>query len=202
MTHGCGSCEGRVVNTHRPRGPSIRAAAARDLARFGSRDARIEIADYDPGWPARFETERRRLTPLLPGATIHHIGSTAVPGLAAKPIIDLMALVEDLDAPIGALVARGGYQFPEAFNAELVGRRWLCRPSASHRSDHLHLVRDRAELDRHLRFRDRLRADPALAGEYAQLKRGLAERFGDDREAYTAAKAAFVSRVEAHRSGP
>lgn len=147
----------------------------------------------------RFEAERERLAPLLGAAAIHHIGSTAVPGLAAKPIVDLMALVEDLDAPIEALTERAGYQFPEAFNAQLAGRRWLCRPSARHRTHHLHLVGERAELDRHLRFRDRLRESPALAAEYVALKRRLAIGHQGDREAYTAAKAAFVERLDTGR---
>jgi GrpB-like predicted nucleotidyltransferase (UPF0157 family) len=159
------------------------------------RNAPIEIVEYDPSWPARFEEERERLGPLLPGAEIHHMGSTAVPGMPAKPVIDMIALVEDLDAPIAALRAAGGYDYPEAYNATLGRRRWLCRPSAAHRTHHLHLVDDRAELDRRLRFRDRLRSDPALAADYAALKRELAERFRDDREAYTEAKRAFVDRV-------
>jgi GrpB-like predicted nucleotidyltransferase (UPF0157 family) len=158
------------------------------------RNAPVEIVGYDPRWPALFEEERERLRPLLAGAEIHHIGSTAIPGMPAKPVIDIMALVEDLDAPVARLVEHG-YDYPEDFNASLRGRRWLCRPSAAHRTHHLHLVDERAELDRRLRFRDRLRADPALAGEYAQLKRDLARRFRDDREAYTDAKRAFVERV-------
>ena len=174
----------------------MHAAAAADLARAGGRDATVEIAEHDPAWAARFTTERERLAPLLPGGEIHHVGSTAVPGLAAKPVIDLMALVDDVDAPIEALVGRGGYAFPEAFNATLVRRRWLCRPSAAHRTHHLHLVDDRDVLARHLRFRDRLRADPGLAAQYATLKRELAARFPDDRERYSEAKAAFVRRVE------
>jgi GrpB-like predicted nucleotidyltransferase (UPF0157 family) len=63
----------------------------------------VEIVEYDPAWPAAFEAERTRLAPLLAGAEIHHFGSTAVPGLAAKPVIDMIARVGDLDAPIGAL---------------------------------------------------------------------------------------------------
>ena len=158
------------------------------------RNAPVEIVDYDPRWPARFEEERRRLGPLLPGAEIHHIGSTAIPGMPAKPVIDIMALVGDLDAPIRRLVEHG-YEFPRAYNATLSHRRWLCRPSAAHRTHHLHLVDERTELDRRLRFRDRLRADRALAEEYARLKRELALRFRDDREAYTDAKRAFVDRI-------
>lgn len=133
----------------------------------------------------------------MPTLRLHHIGSTAVRGLAAKPVIDMMALVEDLDAPLAALVDQAGYHHPEAYNATLTGRRWLCRPSASHRTHHLHLVDDQEELARHLRFRDALREDPRLATEYAALKRDLAERLADDREGYTEAKTAFVRRVEA-----
>jgi GrpB-like predicted nucleotidyltransferase (UPF0157 family) len=184
------------VEARRSYGPSVRQAAARDLARAGGEDARVEIVEYDPAWPAQFEAERERLEPLLPGAEIHHIGSTAVPGLPAKPVIDLMVLVEDVDAPVPALVDRGGYEYPSEFNATLSRRRWLCRPSAAQRTHHLHLVQDAAELDRHLRFRDRLRGSPELAAEYAQVKRELAARFGDDRERYSEAKSAFVRRVE------
>jgi GrpB-like predicted nucleotidyltransferase (UPF0157 family) len=165
-----------------------------DLAASGQRDAPIEIVDYDPAWPGRFDDELDRLAPLLPGAEVHHIGSTAVPGLAAKPVIDVMALVDDLDAPIRALVERGGYQYPAAYNATLDRRRWLCRPSAAHRTHHLHLVLDRDLLERHLRFRDRLRRDPDLRDEYAALKRKLAANNSEDRTTYTAAKSGFIKR--------
>jgi GrpB-like predicted nucleotidyltransferase (UPF0157 family) len=171
-------------------------AAAEDLARAGIRDAPVEIVEYDAAWPANYAIERERLTPLLGGAEIHHFGSTAVPGLAAKPIVDMITLVCDLDAPIAALVSIAGYQFPEAFNATLTHRRFLCYPTASHRTHHLHLVDDRGELERRLRFRDHLRADPALAERYATLKRALAERYRDDREAYTEAKGEFVEKHE------
>ncbi|MFI5004052.1 MAG: GrpB family protein [Solirubrobacterales bacterium] len=80
----------------------------------------MEIVAYDPAWPAAFAAERERLAPLLgDGVELHHFGSTSVPGLAAKPVIDVIALVDDFDAPIAALVERGGYQYPEAFNATL-----------------------------------------------------------------------------------
>lgn len=171
-----------------------RSAAAEDLARAGGRDAPVEIVAYDPAWPAAFEAERKWLAPLLGGADIYHFGSTAVPGLAAKSVIDMIALVGDLDDPIAALVAEAGYQFPEAFNATLTHRRFLCYPTAADRTHHLLLVDDREELDRRLRFRDRLRTDLVLATEYEALKRALAERYREDREAYTDAKATFVKR--------
>jgi GrpB-like predicted nucleotidyltransferase (UPF0157 family) len=176
-------------------GDDHRAAAERDLARAGVRNGRVELVAYDPAWPALYETERERLEPLLDALEIHHIGSTAVPGLLAKPIIDIVALVDDLAAPIAALIYNG-YQYVRVFNAAFAHRRFLCYPTASHRTHHLHLVDDRAELERRLRFRDRLRADPALADEYAALKRALAARHPEDREAYTEAKAPFIRRVE------
>ncbi len=104
----------------------------------------------------------------------------------------MIALVDDLDAPIAALVQHGGYQFPEAFNATLAHRRFLCYPSAAHRTHHLHLVDERGELEHRLRFRDRLHANPLLAQDYVVLKRALAERYRDDREAYTEAKSSFI----------
>ena len=132
----------------RKRTPSDRRrAAAEDLARAGGRDALVEIVDYDPTWPTAFEAERKRLAPLLEGAYIHHFGSTAVPGLAAKPVIDMIVLVGDLDAPIAALVESAGYQFPRAFNATLTHRRFLCYPTAAHRTHHLHLMDEPGELD-------------------------------------------------------
>ncbi|MGH2904552.1 MAG: GrpB family protein [Solirubrobacteraceae bacterium] len=90
------------------------------------------------------------------------------------------------------MVANADYQFPEAFNATLTHRRFLCYPTAARRTHHLHLVDEPEDLDRRLHFRDILRADPVLAAEYAALKHALAERHKDDREAYTEAKGAFV----------
>lgn len=184
----------RCVRLRRMSSPERRRAAADDLVRAGVRDAAVEIVEYDSAWPAAFQSERERLAPLLNGVDIHHFGSTAIPGLAAKPVIDMIALVGDLDAPIAALVESAGYQFPRAFNATLAHRRFLCYPSVSHRTHHLHLVDEYQELERRLRFRDLLRSDPALARKYAALKRALAERHREDREAYTEAKSEFIHR--------
>lgn len=191
--YGCNSSHADLELEKRQR------AAGRDLAAAGGDDARIEIVDYDAAWPERFAAEAQRLTGLAPDLAWHHIGSTAVPGLPAKPIIDMMALTDDLDGPLPCLVDGGGYEYPAAYNATLVARRWLCRPSASHRTHHLHLVAGREELGRHLRFRDILRADADVAAQYAALKRDLAARLPHDREGYSAAKTYFVRRIE---SGP
>jgi GrpB-like predicted nucleotidyltransferase (UPF0157 family) len=170
------------------------AAAAR-LALTGADDGPIEIADYEPSWPSSYVAERERLAPLLPGVRIYHIGSTAVPGLAGKPVIDMIALVDDLDAHV-ELARQAGYELPVRFNANLVHRRFLCYPTACHRTHHLHLVDVREEMERCLRFRDSLRSNPRLAAEYAKLKRALAARFREDRQGYTEAKTGFITGAD------
>jgi GrpB-like predicted nucleotidyltransferase (UPF0157 family) len=176
-------------------GTAGRPAAARDLQGAGGHDMLVEIVDYDPSWPLSFEAERARIAPLLGGVELHHIGSTAVPGLAAKPIIDIMILVGSYEEAIATLVTEAGFHYPEAFNALLAKRRFLLYPRPSLRTHHLHLVDDPVELQPYLRFRDRLRTEPPLAHEYVALKRSLARRFSDNREAYTAAKTDFITRA-------
>jgi len=171
-------------------------AAAHEPARTGAGDGPIEIVEYDPSWPTSYDAERERLAPLLPGVRIHHIGSTAVPGLAGKAVIDMIALVDDLDANIAALVQRAGYQLPTRFNVNLVHRRFLCYPTATFRTHHLHLVDQREDMDRCLRFRDSLRGNRKLAADYVALKRALAARFREDREGYTKAKSKFINDVD------
>ncbi|HMD57170.1 MAG TPA: GrpB family protein [Solirubrobacteraceae bacterium] len=170
-------------------------AASPGPAPIGAGAGPIEIVEYEPSWPACFVAERERLAPLLPGALIHHIGSTAVPGLAAKPVIDMIALVDDLESNIAAVVRQAGYTLPARFNANLVHRRFLSYPGASYRTHHLHLVDQREDLDRCLRFRDSLRGDSKLAADYAALKRALAARFREDRAGYTEAKSSFIEEA-------
>jgi GrpB-like predicted nucleotidyltransferase (UPF0157 family) len=162
----------------------------------GADDGPIQIAEYDPRWPACYAAERERLAPILPGVAIHHIGSTAVPKLAAKPVIDMMALVDDLRATVATVIGMAGYRLPARFNRDLLHRRFLCYPDASYRTHHLHLVDEREALDRCLRFRDLLRRSEKLAAEYADLKRVLAVRFGADRLRYTEAKTSFIEEAE------
>lgn len=158
----------------------------------------MHVVPYDPSWPARFADERaaleRVLAPWLAGP-IEHVGSTAVPGLAAKPVIDIMAGVATLDASrpaLPALVPLHYVYFP--YRAEVM--HWLCKPSDAVRTHHLHLIPCGSALwnDR-LAFRDYLRRHPPIAAEYATLKRALAARYEFDREAYTDAKEPFVRRV-------
>jgi GrpB-like predicted nucleotidyltransferase (UPF0157 family) len=173
-----------------------RGAAAPEGARIGAADGPIEIVEYDPGWPTSYVTERERLSPLLPGVPIHHIGSSAVPGLAGKAVIDMIALVDDLDASSNAVIEAARYQLPAAFNVDLVHRRFLSYPTATYRTHHLHLVDVREDMERCLRFRDSLRSDPKLAADYVALKRALAARFRDDRMGYTKAKGQFINDAQ------
>lgn len=158
---------------------------------------RIVIAHPDPSWSAAFAELRDRLLPAFAGlpVTIEHIGSTAVPGLAAKPIIDLVVVVpEPNDIPSGIeCLASLGYEHEgdlgvpgrEAFRSGL--------PDPAH---HLYLAAsDSPALVAQLAFRDALRADAAVAREYEELKRRLAATVSHDRAAYTDGKTAFVLSV-------
>jgi GrpB-like predicted nucleotidyltransferase (UPF0157 family) len=160
----------------------------------------VRLEPHDPRWAEQFEKERARLLDLLPGqfAAIEHIGSTAIPSLSSKPIIDILAGVgtlEEADTLLHALCSNG-YTTSIEYNATLPDRRWLMRHASGKRTHHLHLVVFNGEVwFRWLRFRDLLRADPALAAHYEQLKKELAERHRHDREAYTRAKSAFIEEV-------
>lgn len=131
-------------------------------------------------------------------APVEHVGSTAVPGLPAKPIIDVQAAVLDLECAIDvaeALAADGWHLVPPELDAR-PWRRFLVRVADESRAAHLHLLPiGSARWYDQLAFRDALRADTALTREYANLKRTLAAQHADDREAYTASKAEFVRSV-------
>lgn len=131
-------------------------------------------------------------------APVKHVGSTAVPGLPAKPILDLQAAVADLAraSRVAATLAPAGWHFVPP---ELDGRPWrrfFVQIADGHRIAHLHLMTPSSpRWGEQVIFRDALRADPALAQRYATLKRSLAARYADDREACTAAKANFIRTV-------
>lgn len=161
-------------------------------------EAEIRIAPYDPSWPARFEEERAVLARVIDRwvvGPIEHFGSTAVPGLDAKPVIDIMAPVESLDASRVALpvLEKAGYCYA-AYRTDVM--HWFCKPSPAFRTHHLHVVPFGSQLwIERLAFRDYLRAHRQIASEYAQLKKQLAEQYRLDREAYTDAKSPFIDRV-------
>jgi GrpB-like predicted nucleotidyltransferase (UPF0157 family) len=158
----------------------------------------VFIKDYDPRWPQMFEEEKVRILKAVRGldVTVEHVGSTSVLGLAAKPIIDIMALVpepatgEKSVAPLTAI----GYEYRGELG--IPGRFYFNKGVPS--THHLHMYPfGHPEIERHLLFRDYLRAQPDAAREYAELKRALAEKYRDDREAYTEAKTEFIHATEA-----
>lgn len=161
-------------------------------------EAPVHVVAYDPTWPAWFELEKavlaRVLAPWVTGS-IEHVGSTAVVGLVAKPVIDIMVGVESLaaSAPTKVILAEHGYQYAE-YKTDVM--HWFCKPSFEHRTHHLHLVPHQSPLwHERLAFRDLLRSDSAVAAEYAELKQRLAREHVIDREAYTDAKWPFIARV-------
>jgi GrpB-like predicted nucleotidyltransferase (UPF0157 family) len=158
----------------------------------GPRNDPIELADYDPAWPARFEAMRARLAAALGNTArrIDHVGSTAVPGLAAKPVIDIQVSVTDVTdanvfrAPIEA----------QGFEERLVeiGHHYF-RPPPGYQ---VHVCTIGSDWEwRHLLFRDYLRAHPDTAIEYAALKHELAALYTWDRIGYNDAKGPFIEGV-------
>jgi GrpB-like predicted nucleotidyltransferase (UPF0157 family) len=168
-------------------------------------ESAVTIEDYNSEWPRLFERYAAELRascgPRL--AAIEHVGSTAVEGLAAKPIVDMIGLVdseEDGAALIGPIEALGYVYRGEQ---GIPGRFYFRYREAYQR--HLHVFpRGSAEAEKMLLFRDRLRAVPALAASYAAEKRRLASEFPDRRAEYTEAKTPFITRAlrDAGYTGP
>ena len=161
----------------------------------------IEIVEYDSGWPARFAAEAKRIRRLLgrPSLEIEHHGSTAVPGLAAKPVIDMLVAMESIASAerYATTLVQNGYEPVDARYRELWPERIvLVRRERGARVCHVHLMlRSHAVWTRLLAFRDHLRAHPEVAGEYAKVKRSLAQSMGQDRHAYMSAKGDFIRRI-------
>jgi GrpB-like predicted nucleotidyltransferase (UPF0157 family) len=165
-----------------------------DAVLVGGRERRpIVILDYDPAWPERYESERRRLAAAL-GArahTIEHVGSTSVPGLAAKTIIDILVAVADPDdeAALAPPLEAAGYEL----RVREPGHR-MFRTFA--RDVHVHIWRDGdEEARRQLRFRDQLRRSPRHRTAYEQLKRELAVREWPDMNEYADAKTELITEI-------
>jgi GrpB-like predicted nucleotidyltransferase (UPF0157 family) len=171
-----------------------KAAPAATIARAPNNP--VVIVDYNPLWPEQFEALRSRLANVLgrQAIGIEHVGSTGVPGLAAKPIIDVDVLLKsaaDLPAVISAL-ASIGYQ--HRGDLGIPGREAFRAP-AGDSPHHLYVCTTGMEYWRHISFRDHLRAHPQDANTYAALKRELALKFGEDREGYNNAKREFVEGI-------
>jgi GrpB-like predicted nucleotidyltransferase (UPF0157 family) len=163
----------------------------------------VRIVDYDPNWPNLFEKEKS----LILGAVGHvvvrveHIGSTAIPGLGAKPIIDILAAVPHLHHAKACIrpLKLIGYEYEPDLETQIPERRFFNKgtpPKGQHY--HLHMVELTSDFwTRHLLFRNYLRTHPSVAKEYEALKKWLAAAYGRNREGYTEAKTPFIASVVA-----
>jgi GrpB-like predicted nucleotidyltransferase (UPF0157 family) len=164
----------------------------------------IRMCPYDPAWAVSFEYERARLAAVLDTSLtqpVEHIGSTAVPGLVAKPIIDIVAVVDDIEAAAVAEVPLreiGWLAAPEPGD-DAERKLSYCLPSVELRTHHLHVVeRESSGWRGWLAFRNYLRTHPDAAREYGELKTRLAKEYGTDpnqRDAYRAGKAEWVGSI-------
>jgi GrpB-like predicted nucleotidyltransferase (UPF0157 family) len=171
------------------------------MERYGA--GRIVVCDYDPTWPTTFEQERTQVQDALGSmaVTVEHIGSTAVPGLAAKPIIDLLVGVHSLPQArcccIEPLQALGYTHIVDAeawLPGELLFRKGLPGPW----THHLHLMEHSSpRWEEFILVRDYLRRHPEVADAYADLKKALALVFDEDIAGYRNAKAPFLQAVMA-----
>ena len=162
----------------------------------------VEIVNYDPRWPILFDEEAERLRATLDPSLItglEHFGSTAVPGLSAKPIIDILIAVRSLaDAQASFVEALQNLDYVYWADNPNKDRMFFVKgmpPFGSRRSHHVHVTEPDGEMWRRLAFRDYLRVHPEEAGIYEQLKRRLATEHQRDREAYTDAKSAYIDSV-------
>lgn len=163
-------------------------------------DEKIVVVPHDAGWPARYRIESQLLHVALSALkpAIEHIGSTAVPGLAAKPIVDILIGVESLAAfeLHAKRLAVFGYQYIPEYERALPDRRFFKRVVNGVRTHHVHVVeKNGLYWKRYLKFRNSLRDDAWLASRYAELKRRLAARHCFDRDAYTNGKTGFIEAV-------
>ena len=163
-------------------------------------DQAIKLTDYDPVWSDRFAEQQARLTDLLKpwlAGEIEHIGSTSVPGLRSKPVVDLLAPVQSLAAARAAipmLELDGWLSWPDDPNRHY--RLWFLRPNPAARTHHLQIIQvDHPGALALTSFRDALRNDPKLRDAYALLKDDLAQKHQTDRNAYSNAKTDFVALV-------
>ena len=155
------------------------------------------MTPYDPAWQQRFAEQQTRLTAILEpwlAGEVEHIGSTSVPGLKSKPIIDLLAPVRSLEAAHSAIsiLERDGWLF-WADDPNRHFRLWFLRPNPAARTHHLQIIQQ-GDLNilALIAFRDALRRDPKAREAYSSLKEVLANKYRDDRDAYSNAKTEFV----------
>jgi GrpB-like predicted nucleotidyltransferase (UPF0157 family) len=161
----------------------------------------ISIAPYDPEWPNFYESEAASLRRKLPRSVvrkIEHFGSTAVPGLAAKPVIDVLVQVNSLEETkeqVVPILEAEGYDYFWRTDVSPAYAWFIKRDAGGQRTHHIHMVEADSKLWERLYFRDYLREFPEEARRYAELKRSLAEQYPNDRVAYTEGKTEYVISI-------
>jgi GrpB-like predicted nucleotidyltransferase (UPF0157 family) len=160
--------------------------------------APVVLVEYDSSWPSKFEEEKKLLLTIAGDwfyGSVEHVGSTAIPGMVAKPVIDVMFGVKSLEESkpaIEALVESGYNYWP--YKSEVM--HWFCKPSDAFRTHHLQLIPFESPLwHERIKFRDFLRSNHNVATEYANLKKELATTYREDRETYTEKKWPFIKEV-------
>ena len=159
----------------------------------------IKVVPYDPEWPNLFKIEADRIAAVLDQqvVAIHHIGSTAIPNISAKPIIDMLVVVQDIEKidDFNEEMTKQGYR-PRGERG-IPGRRFFIKGDDANRTHHIHIFQTgNPEIERHLNFRDYMIAHPEEAQAYGRLKEELTQRFPHDIEGYMAGKDGFIKEIE------
>ncbi len=162
---------------------------------------KIILSEYDSQWPVLFEREKEKLLSVIGNLnpTIEHVGSTSVPDLLAKPIIDIMAGVPDFSCADDLVlkIQDLGYTYISRYEDEMPYRRFFKKPESNIVTHHIHMVEINSDFwIRHLLFRDYLRENQVTALKYADLKRQLAQKEWEDSNDYADAKSDFIRSVE------
>jgi GrpB-like predicted nucleotidyltransferase (UPF0157 family) len=158
---------------------------------------KVEVVPYDPAWPALFEEIRAQLWDVLHDValTVEHVGSTAVPGLAAKPIIDISVVVPSADEVPLAIQRLAALGYTHLGNLGIEGREAFRRPPDSPRHNLYVCPQGSLGLRNHLAVRDYLRSHPEKIRAYGELKQELARRFPDDIESYVDGKTGLILEI-------
>ncbi len=160
----------------------------------------VEVVPYNPQWKKSFESESRQIAKVLGKnlVVIHHIGSTAIPNIYAKPIIDLLIEVKDINLVREQTPAMVGLGYEAMGEYGLVGRRYFRKENPPGiRTHHVHIYEIYSpEIERHLAFRDYMIAHPEQVEQYSHLKQELAQKYPEDIEGYMDGKDEFIKRIE------
>lgn len=168
-------------------------------ADFGLISGELSLVTVGPEWAQRFASERERISAALGAAAleIHHVGSTAIPGILAKPILDIAVAVQsfEMGIPLVPLLVHLGYEYR---GENGIARRHYFVQGVPRRTHHLHVLEaGSAQLSRHLGFRDLLLRSQATAARYSEFKRAIAEGAGGRRDLYQNLKFSFINEVMA-----